>query len=147
MSRLIDDMSLTRHFTLYEFLVSKDCPHYARELNPSPLQINNLHLLCATVLEPVRERFGIPIIVSSGYRDLRLNNGVGGRNEPISLHTMGKAVDFRLLYDRPKLGKAFKFIKRELPHAWTQLIHYKSRGFIHVALPHPGRGKLCEVRR
>lgn len=146
MSRLIDDMSLTRHFRLYEFLVSKDYPHYARELNPSPLQINNLHLLCATVLEPLRERFGIPIIVTSGYRDLRLNGAVGGRGEPISLHTKGKAVDFRLMYDRPKLGKVFKYAKKKLPYAMAQLIYYKQYGFIHIALPHPGRGKLCEVR-
>ena len=41
----------------------------------------------------------------------------------------------------------FHYIRFELKHAWIQLIWYMEKNIIHVALPHPGVPKLCEIRR
>ena len=54
----------------------------------------NIVFGCRNVLQPVREQFGQPIIITSGYRCLVLNTLVGGvRN---SAHKQGRAADIRI---------------------------------------------------
>lgn len=52
-----------------------------------------LELLVSEVLDPVREAFGKPIIVNSGYRSEKLNKAIGGARK--SQHLRGEAVDVR----------------------------------------------------
>jgi len=137
------NIQLTRHFRLHEFLRSKDHPDLAAAMNPTPLHINNIHLQCATIYEPVRRHFGARIYISSGLRSDALNEAVGGHTA--SLHRYGKAGD-----PYPELPELlfpmFEYIRDRLASAWSQLILYKQKGVLHVALPHMGRRKLCEVR-
>lgn len=56
--------------------------------------IPNLKNLCEQVLEPLREHFGIPVVISSGYRCPQLNKAVGG--VPNSQHQKGEAADIVL---------------------------------------------------
>ncbi len=85
------NIQLTRHFHLHEFLRSKDHPDSAAAMDPTPFHINNIHLQCATIYEPVRKHFGARISISSGLRSDALNEAVGGH--PASLHRYGKAGD------------------------------------------------------
>lgn len=93
-------MKLSEHFDLDEFTRSAtaDRLHIDNSLNPSDPTgqsiINNLRNLCQQVLEPLREHFGIPIMVSSGYRCPELNQAVGG--VPNSQHLTGEAADIIL---------------------------------------------------
>jgi zinc D-Ala-D-Ala carboxypeptidase len=58
---------------------------------PNAEQLNNLHLVCAKIFDQVREHFGIPIGISSGFRSVELNAKIGGSKT--SQHCEGKALD------------------------------------------------------
>lgn len=53
--------------------------------------IDNVLAMVDDVLDPLREMFGKPILINSGYRVPELNVLVGG--SPNSLHKVGMAVD------------------------------------------------------
>jgi len=53
--------------------------------------IENLTVLCKSVLDPVRRFLGRPVFVTSGFRCPRLNREVGGVST--SQHQYGKAAD------------------------------------------------------
>jgi len=48
--------------------------------------------LCECVLQPIRDHYGAPIRIASGYRCEALNRLVGGA--PDSQHVLGEAADF-----------------------------------------------------
>ena len=53
--------------------------------------LDNMLNLIFYVLQPLRDKLGKPIIITSGYRCPRLNQAVGGVKN--SQHLEGKAVD------------------------------------------------------
>jgi len=61
---------------------------------PSADVIANLRQLCVNVLEPVREHFGRPVTVHSGFRCPALNRAVGGAAS--SQHVEGEAADIEI---------------------------------------------------
>ena len=88
--------------------------------------INRLLELCRWILDPVREMYGKPIVVTSGFRTPFLNRLVGGVST--SQHMQGLAADLRC--DDPKA--LFDLIaESDLP--FDQLIYYQKRKFIHVS--------------
>lgn len=46
------------------------------------------------VLQPIRDKIGKPMVISSGFRNAEVNKLVGGK--PNSQHTKGQAVDFTI---------------------------------------------------
>jgi hypothetical protein len=82
--------------------------------------------------------------ISSGLRSPELNRAVDGSEK--SLHMHGKAADFTI-GNPENLFQAYEFIRDELPHAHIELIYYADKNIVHVALPHPGRGQLQEIRK
>lgn len=58
---------------------------------PNATQLNNLRLVCTNVFDKVREHFGKPIGISSGFRSVELNSKIGGSKT--SQHCEGKALD------------------------------------------------------
>lgn len=90
----------------------------------------NLIALVNNVLDPIRERFAIPIIITSGYRCERLNKLVGGVDN--SQHMKGEAVDFYFEgFSRKEMADAFFEIAEDFE--FDQLIYYKKKGIIHVS--------------
>jgi zinc D-Ala-D-Ala carboxypeptidase len=83
---------LTPHFSLAEMTRSTTALRKGIPNKPSVDEVRALTLLCQKVLEPVREHFGKPVIVTSGYRAPRVNMAVGGSGS--SQHCNGEAVDF-----------------------------------------------------
>lgn len=80
-------MVLSKNFTLEELLVTNSkLPN-----TPSDVEINNLKLLVANVLQPLRDMFGESIHVNSGYRSPAVNKAIGGA--PTSQHCTGQAAD------------------------------------------------------
>jgi len=87
-------MRLSEHFTLEEMCYSDTARrNNIRNLAIPPIQ-KNLGYLCQNLLEPLRKRINLPIIVTSGYRCERLNQLVGG--SPRSQHVYGQAADIRV---------------------------------------------------
>lgn len=58
---------------------------------PNAEQLANLKLVCTNIFDKVREHFGVPIGISSGFRSYELNQRIGGSKS--SLHMEGKAID------------------------------------------------------
>jgi len=80
-----------KYFTISEFIKS-DTALKMRLWNGANKEIEeNIHSLVDEVLDPLRERYGRPIYVTSGYRCPKLNNLVNGA--PNSQHMRGEAAD------------------------------------------------------
>lgn len=58
---------------------------------PNAEQLGNLKLVCTNIFDKVREHFGKPIGISSGFRSVELNTRIGGSKS--SSHMEGKALD------------------------------------------------------
>ena len=80
-------MQLTEHFTLEEMLHSETAEKKKIENRITAEEVNNLQKLCQKVLEPLRQHFGKPIRINSGFRCKALNDAVGGAKN--SYHTKG----------------------------------------------------------
>lgn len=90
----------------------------------------NLTVLVDNLLDPIRERFAVPVIVTSGYRCERLNKLVGGVDN--SQHMKGEAVDFCFAgFSKKEMTAAFFEIAEEFN--FDQLIYYKKKGIIHIS--------------
>jgi hypothetical protein len=58
---------------------------------PTQEHLQNLKLVAENVFQPIREHFGKPLAVSSGYRSKALNDLIGGSKS--SQHSKGQALD------------------------------------------------------
>ena len=80
-----------KYFTISELLRS-DTAIKRGLWNGANLEVEeNLRSLVERVLDPLREAYGRPVYVNSGYRCPKLNNLVGG--SPNSQHMRGEAAD------------------------------------------------------
>ena len=87
----ISNLRLTEHFTLGEFTRSITAEGLGIRNEPDWEQIEALRHLCQEVLEPLRQHYGQPIRITSGYRCPALNEAVGGVGN--SQHMLGEAAD------------------------------------------------------
>lgn len=88
------DQLLSPHFRLSEFTRSDIATRRNIDNTPSSEEISNLKALCVNVLEPIREHFGKPVVISSGYRSVKLNTAARGSRT--SDHIKGYAADFEI---------------------------------------------------
>lgn len=101
-----------KHFTLSEF--EKSDTAWARGIDntiPRDAEVN-IRKLVENILDPAREKFGEPIIITSGYRCAKLNKfleRVYGAS-PTSLHVFGMAADITAkdYHDNVKLLEILK---------------------------------------
>lgn len=116
---------LSDNFTLGEMIASDTAKKAGIDNTPTLLAISHLEELCVYLLQPIRDAWGKPIKVTSGYRCYRLNRLVGG--SPTSAHPLGWAVDIRPVsgsYDEFE-----KFVVEFLKKSglkWDQVIREKS---------------------
>lgn len=84
---------MLKYFTISELCTSSAAERLALNNDPPVWVIRNLERLIETILDPLREEYGAPIIVNSGYRSIPVNNAVGGSKT--SQHLKGQAADIR----------------------------------------------------
>lgn len=84
-------MKLSPNFSLAEMIRTS---HRRYNNTPGKLHVFNLGHLCVNVLQPIRDRFGVPLIVTSGYRSPAVNDAVGSNDK--SQHVKGEAADFHV---------------------------------------------------
>lgn len=90
----------------------------------------NLVVMVHNLLDPIRERFATPMVITSGYRCERLNELVKGVED--SQHREGKAADFYFAgFTAKEMTQAFFEIVESFD--FDQLIYYKTRHFIHIS--------------
>ena len=87
-------MNLSEHFTLAELTRSDAATRFGLNNTPPADVIAKLGLVCQHVLEPVRQHYGRPVTVNSGYRSPAVNKAVKGA--ATSQHVRGEAVDFEV---------------------------------------------------
>lgn len=87
-------MNLSEHFSLKELTVSDTATRLGLSNVPDDVAIASLTILCERVLEPVRNHFGKPVKVNSGYRAPDVNAAVGGSKT--SDHCRGQAADIEI---------------------------------------------------
>ena len=115
-----------KYFTIKELSHSDTALAKGNDNFPTAEAISNLTKLVDNVLDPLREKYGKPIRVSSGYRSAILNRSVNGATS--SQHRLGEAADITVGEENRKL---FEIIKSELP--FDQLIDEKDFSWVHVS--------------
>ena len=85
-------MKISEHFNKREFEKSGTALRLGIDNSiKDPEHLLNLSSLCATVMEPIREKWG-SISISSGYRDSRVSEAIGSSKK--SSHCFAMAADF-----------------------------------------------------
>jgi len=87
-------MNLSKNFKLSELIKSETALRLDIDNTPNDEQIESLRLLCENILQPVREHFGKPVKISSGFRSPAVNQATGG--SATSDHCKGQACDFEI---------------------------------------------------
>lgn len=100
-----------KYFTYDELIRSDTARAKGIDNTPTPGIRKNLERLVNNVLDPLREKWGGPIDVSSGYRSPSVNKAVGGVKN--SQHMLGEAADLRI-YKRDSNGKYIRDSKGRL---------------------------------
>ena len=84
-------MKISKHLSLAEVVRSESAKRAGISNMPTDEHLDNFKVLAKEVFEPIREHFGVPIHISSGYRSKELNKIVKGSKT--SDHCYGKAID------------------------------------------------------
>ncbi|MDR2921592.1 MAG: peptidase M15 [Tannerella sp.] len=125
-------MKLSKHFELYEFIRSRKANELGISNFPPEETQQALRNLCEKLLEPLREAFGKPIVINSGYRCEQLNNAV--RGSKTSQHMKGEAADCAI--DGKAEGLLQLLLNLKLD--FDQAILYQSQNFLHLSLKNGG---------
>lgn len=118
-------MKISKNFSLEEFTRSDTAQRLKIDNAPRTEQIINLCALVHHVLQPLRDHYGQPVKISSGYRCSKLNKAVGGVTN--SQHMRGQAADIKIQGVTPT--HIADYIANHLPY--DQVILYPT--FVHVS--------------
>lgn len=132
-----------KYFTIKELTHSVTAEFYGIDNTPSDEAVASLTYLVDNLLDPIREKWGSPINVTSGYRCAKLNKKVGG--SATSQHMKGEAVDIST-GDKYLNSQLFDII-RNSELEYDQLIDEKNYSWIHVSLKRSGnRNQILRIK-
>lgn len=133
-----------KYFTIQELTKSATASRRGINNTPDESVKRNLNLLVDNILDPLREAYGAPIIVTSGYRCGRLNKAVGGAAK--SQHMYGQAADIRTVSDKPSGNKKLFDLIRELKLPYDQLIDEYGYNWVHVSYSSRHRRQILHIK-
>lgn len=118
-----------KYFTIEEFTKSSTASKNKID-NSIPKELMDSALYTLERLDDIREKYGKPIIITSGYRCPLLNKKVGGK--PNSQHLKAEAADLK--WDTELLAFILQYCK------YDQLIEEKSKNtkWIHISFKREG---------
>lgn len=132
-------MQLSKNLSLAEVMRSETAKRKGISNMPTPEHIENFKKLAEKVFQPIREHFGIPIHISSGYRSKALNTAVGGSLS--SQHCSGEAIDIDMDGTSITNKQVFDYIKDNLE--FDQMIWEfgtdKNPDWVHVSYESTGK--------
>lgn len=131
-----------KYFTIKELTRSTTAQLRGIDNTPSQQVIDNLTALVENVLDPLREAWGAPIHVNSGYRCAALNKAVGG--VPTSQHILGEAADITV-GTRAKNQRLYALL-RQLDLPVDQAINEHDFRWIHVSYGPRHRRRYFAIR-
>lgn len=103
-------MKISQHLTLAELTRSESAKRLGISNMPTPEHIENLKQLAENIFEPIRNHFGSPIYISSGYRSQALNAAIPGSSIN-SQHSRGMAIDIDMDGTDIKNSAIFEYAK------------------------------------
>ena len=118
-----------KYFTIEETIKSSTATAKRIDNTPNQTVIDSLTKLIEAVLDPLREWYGKPIRVNSGYRCKALNKAVGSKAKN-SQHLYGEAADITA-GSKEENEKLFNYIKDNLE--FDQLINESDFSWVHVS--------------
>jgi hypothetical protein len=136
-------MKLSKNLSLSEMTKSVTALRRGIDNSPTKEHIHNMEVLAQKIFQPIRDYFGVPIHISSGYRSEALNKAIGGAHRyidgkyvPTSQHCKGQAIDLdRDGHPQPNNSDLFYYIKDKLE--FDQLIWEfgtdKNPSWVHVS--------------
>ena len=132
-------MQLSEHLSLAEIMRSETAKRKGISNMPTEEHLENFKLLAEKVFEPIREHFGVPIHISSGYRSKALNTAIKGSLS--SQHCTGEAIDIDMDGTSITNAQVFNYIKDNLN--FDQLIWEfgtdKNPDWVHVSYESNGK--------
>ena len=132
-------MQLSNNLVLAEVIRSETAKRKGISNMPTPEHIENFKKLAENVFQPIRDHFGVPIYISSGYRSKALNKAIGG--SLTSQHCQGEAIDIDMDGTSITNKQIFDFIKDNL--VFDQMIWEfgtdKNPGWVHVSYESTGK--------
>src|SRR5690606_15969952 len=133
------NMQLSKNFTLSEFVTTQT----GLDNIPDERAISNIRDLVDYILQPLRDAFDTPVIITSGYRFTLLYKAVGGSPTP---HRMtGQAADFHIpgITNQQIINMA-----RKLKLPYDQIIDEQLNGrqWVHVSFARNGRRQWLTAR-
>ena len=145
-----------KYFSIEELTKSASAERLAIDNTPPCAARKMLTILVEQLLDPIRRRYGAPIIVTSGYRCPALNTAVGGVTN--SHHIVGCAADIigglppppptgggDLLPNRYLLDIIVQ-MQREGAIRFTQLIAEKDYRWLHISyVPGMLRNQIIDI--
>lgn len=118
-----------KYFTINELCKSSTATQRGIDNTPNQSIINNLEKLTNNILDPLREKYGKPIRVNSGYRCEALNKAVGGSRT--SQHCSGLAADITI--GSPSKNKILFGMIMAMDLPYDQIIDEKDFAWVHVS--------------
>lgn len=130
----MEDARISKNFTWSEFTKSDTAKrlHINNAITSWEVR-DNIKVLVEDVLQPLREAWGGPLFINSGYRCPELNREVGGVNT--SQHLYGAAADVRCT-DPVALVRLIKRLNLE----FDQVILYND--FVHMSYRRDGENRM-----
>lgn len=133
-----------KYFTLNELIKSDSAKRSKINNTPTKQEEKNLIALINNVLDPLREAYGKPIIVTSGYRCERLNKLVNGSKT--SQHLYGFAADIRTVEDTVEENKKLFNLAQELNLPFDQLIDEYNYDWVHISYSPRNRRQILHIK-
>lgn len=132
-------MRISKNFSYDEMVYSATAERLKLDNTPNEKEKANLVRLVLEILQPVRDKWGRPIVVTSGFRSEAVNKAVGGARN--SQHRLGEAADIKI-GSKSQNKALFNFIldmvnKGEIKVG--QLIDEYGYSWVHVSLPRQGK--------
>ena len=135
-----------QHFTIQELSASATAERLAIDNTPPHAARKMLTILIEQLLDPIRRRYGAPIIVTSGYRCPALNTAVGGVTN--SHHIIGCAADITTgtIENNRKLFDLITDMQTTHAIRFTQLIAEEGYRWLHISyVPGMLRNQVIDV--
>lgn len=120
-----------KYFTMGEMMRSDTAARKGINNKCTKEDAERLKKLIENVLDPLREAYGKPIVVNSGYRCPALNKAVGGSKT--SDHMKGCAADIVGTPNTKSENKRLFELVKSLDLPFDQLIDEKNLSWVHVS--------------
>lgn len=135
-------MRLSKNLTLAEVTKSATAIKHGISNKPTIEHMENLKALAENIFQPLRDHFGKPIGVTSGYRSQALNDLIGGASG--SQHSKGEALDLDAdVFGGLENWQIFEYIKNHLE--FDQLIWEfgteEDPAWVHCSYKRDGRNR------